>query len=73
MSEGHVTLLPFSPAVLDLPRPEHRALTRLYSRSGGHHLRILPDGAVSGGRQDNDPYGEDDIIIIIIIMTCEEE
>ncbi|XP_068571822.1 putative fibroblast growth factor 1 isoform X1 [Cebidichthys violaceus] len=54
MSEGDVTVLPF--ASLDLSRQEHRTLTRLYSQNGGYHLRILPDGTVSGGRQENDPY-----------------
>ncbi|XP_075957643.1 putative fibroblast growth factor 1 isoform X1 [Anarhichas minor] len=54
MSEGDVTVLPFGS--LDLSRQEHRTLTRLYSQNGGYHLRILPDGTVSGGRQENDPY-----------------
>ncbi|XP_029304720.1 putative fibroblast growth factor 1 isoform X2 [Cottoperca gobio] len=56
MSEGNVTVLPFGPASLDLSRQEPRTLTRLYSQNGGYHLRILSDGSVSGGRQDNDPY-----------------
>lgn len=58
MSEGDVTVLPFGPASLDLSRQEPRTLTRLYSRNGGYHLRILADGTVNGGRQENDPYGE---------------
>uniref|UniRef100_A0AAQ4QQW9 Fibroblast growth factor n=3 Tax=Gasterosteus aculeatus TaxID=69293 RepID=A0AAQ4QQW9_GASAC len=52
MSEGDVTVLPLGPASWQ----EHRTLTRLYCQNGGHHLRILPDGAVSGGRQENDPH-----------------
>ncbi|XP_040005508.1 putative fibroblast growth factor 1 [Xiphias gladius] len=54
MSEGDVTVLPLGPASLD--RSRHQALTRLYSQNGGYHLRILPDGTVSGGRKENDPY-----------------
>lgn len=57
MSEGDVTVLPFAPAAAqDHPIQEPRTLTRLYCKNGGYHLKISPEGRVSGGRQDNDPY-----------------
>ncbi|XP_054611651.1 fibroblast growth factor 1-like [Dunckerocampus dactyliophorus] len=54
MSDKDVIVL--SKPSLDMSRQKTRTLTRLYCRSGGHQLRILPDGSVNGGRQDNDPY-----------------
>lgn len=67
MSEGDVIVLPT--ASLDFTRQEHRKRIRLYSQNGGFHLRILPDGTVSGGMQDNDPHGEE-IIIFFLWVLC---
>ncbi|KAJ0003947.1 hypothetical protein NQD34_010161 [Periophthalmus magnuspinnatus] len=55
---GEVTVLPLAPADSSQgrPAPEQRTLTRLYCKNGGYHLRVTPEGGVSGGRQDNDPY-----------------
>ncbi|KAG9265961.1 fibroblast growth factor 1 [Astyanax mexicanus] len=51
MTEGSVTVL--NP---EQRQPGSSPLHRLYCRNGGHHLRVLPSGAVDGSRQHNDPY-----------------
>ncbi|XP_024122586.1 putative fibroblast growth factor 1 isoform X3 [Oryzias melastigma] len=56
MSEGEISVLPFPSASPDLSKEEPQKLTRLYSQQGGYHLRISLEGAVNGGRQENDPY-----------------
>ncbi|XP_047441485.1 putative fibroblast growth factor 1 [Mugil cephalus] len=39
-----------------LQRLDYRRLTRLYCMNGGHHLQILPDGTVTGQRDDGDVH-----------------
>lgn len=69
MSESDVAVLAVGPTSLDLFTQERRTLTRLYSQNGGYHLRILPDGSVSGGRQENDPYGEECRFILFFYIN----
>ncbi|XP_062309484.1 putative fibroblast growth factor 1 [Osmerus eperlanus] len=54
MTEGDISVLSLGPSTLDLSQQDYRPVTRLYSMNGGHHLRILPDGTVTGSRQEND-------------------
>uniref|UniRef100_A0A8C5HA17 Fibroblast growth factor n=1 Tax=Gouania willdenowi TaxID=441366 RepID=A0A8C5HA17_GOUWI len=56
MNEGDIAVLPFGQVSMDMSKHEPRRLTRLYSQNGGFHLRILPDGTVCGGRDENNSY-----------------
>lgn len=66
-------MLPFPSASLDLSKEEPQKLTRLYSQKGGYHLRISLDGTVNGGRQENDPYGEKNVIIFKITVVSDKK
>ncbi|KAL7853494.1 hypothetical protein AOLI_G00203380 [Acnodon oligacanthus] len=51
MTEGHVTVLN-----VEQSQPASSPLKRLYCKNEGHHLRVLPSGAVDGSRQHNDVH-----------------
>lgn len=64
MTEGEIALPLLGLGKHELSHPDHTALKRLYCANGGHHLRLQPDGAVDGCRQ------EEDIHTVFKVRAC---
>ncbi|XP_051960655.1 fibroblast growth factor 1b [Xyrauchen texanus] len=56
MTEGDITVFTFGQMTIDQKDPKNNPLQKLYSKNGGYHLRIQPNGTVDASRQDNDVY-----------------
>ncbi|XP_060096514.1 fibroblast growth factor 1 isoform X2 [Heteronotia binoei] len=63
MAEGEITFMALT-ETFDLPMANYKKPKLLYCSSGGHFLRIRPDGKVDGTRDRNDQY-------IRLLLTAE--
>ncbi|KAL6473966.1 hypothetical protein MHYP_G00175270 [Metynnis hypsauchen] len=54
--EAEITQLSEQPEHLHPSIADYRKLTHLHCMNGGYQLHMLPDGAVGGSRDENDPH-----------------